>query len=209
MARAVRLTGAAVAAFAVAQVLFPSTVPILAPLTALLVVEVTLKDIVTSGVQRVASVTAGVLLAVAFSSIVGLTWWSLGVLVAVSILVGQLLRLGPHLLEVPISAMLVLAVGRCGSGRRRPHQRDPDRRRRRCRRQPALPARGPCRHRRRGRAPVRRASCPGLLPDAAAELRDPITQQQADRWMDDARVAEPATSRRSTRPSTRRRTAGG
>ena len=78
MSRAMRLTGAAVAAFVVAQVLFPGTVPILAPLTALLVVEITLKDIVTSGVQRVASVTAGVLLAVAFSSIVGLSWWSLG-----------------------------------------------------------------------------------------------------------------------------------
>ena len=111
MARAVRLTSAAVAAFVVAQVLFPDTVPILAPLTALLVVEVTLKDIVTSGVQRIASVTAGVLLAVGFSAIVGLTWWSLGALIAISILVGQLLRLGPHMLEVPISAMLVLAVG--------------------------------------------------------------------------------------------------
>ena len=87
------------------------TLPILAPLTALLVVEITLKDIVTSGVQRVASVTAGVLLAVAFSAVVGLSWWSLGALVAVSIMIGQLLRLGPHMLEVPISAMLVLAVG--------------------------------------------------------------------------------------------------
>jgi hypothetical protein len=40
-----------------------------------------------------------------------LTWWSLGAVVAVSLVVGRLLRLGPHLLEVPISAMLVLAVG--------------------------------------------------------------------------------------------------
>ena len=63
MARALRLTGAAVAAFVVAELLFSETVPILAPLTALLVVEINLKDIVTSGVQRVASVTAGVLLA--------------------------------------------------------------------------------------------------------------------------------------------------
>ena len=41
----------------------------------------------------------------------GLTWWSLGLLVAASIIVGQLLRLGPNLIEVPISAMLVLGVG--------------------------------------------------------------------------------------------------
>jgi hypothetical protein len=35
----------------------------------------------------------------------------LAALVAASIVVGQLLRLGPHLVEVPISAMLVLGVG--------------------------------------------------------------------------------------------------
>ena len=83
----------------------------IAALTALLVVEVTLFDIVTSGVQRVVSVVAGVMLAVWFSSFVEITWWSLGILVAASIMIGQLLRLGPHLVEVPISAMLVLGVG--------------------------------------------------------------------------------------------------
>lgn len=40
-----------------------------------------------------------------------ISWWSLGLLIAASIVIGQLLRLGPHLLEVPISAMLVLALG--------------------------------------------------------------------------------------------------
>ena len=109
--RAFRLTGAAVAAYIVAGLFLQDTVPVIAALTALLVVEVTLFDIVTSGVQRVVSVVVGVLLAVGFSSLVGISWWSLGLLIAVSILVGQLLRLGPHLVEVPISAMLVLAVG--------------------------------------------------------------------------------------------------
>ena len=186
MARAFRLTGAAVAAYVVAISVFPDTVPILAPLTALLVVEVTLKDILTSGVQRVASVTAGVLLAVAFSSIVGLTWWSLGVLVAVSILTGQLLRLGPHLIEVPISAMLVLAVGGAEAAATDriaetllgaavgvavnilfPPAVRPD---------TAADA-------------VHRfaTELSRLLSTAATELRDPITQQQAARWMDEAR----------------------
>jgi uncharacterized membrane protein YccC len=59
----------------------------------------------------VLSVVSGVALAVLFVSFVGLTWWSLGALVAASIIVGQILRLGPHLVEVPISAMLVLGVG--------------------------------------------------------------------------------------------------
>jgi hypothetical protein len=57
------------------------------------------------------SVVAGVALAMIFVSVVGLTWWSLAALVAASIVAGQLLRLGPHLVEVPISAMLVLGVG--------------------------------------------------------------------------------------------------
>ncbi len=109
--RALRLTGAAVAAYVVAGLLLQDTVPVIAALTALLVVEVTLFDIVTSGVQRVVSVVVGVLLAVGFSALVGISWWSLGLLVTISIVAGQLLRLGPHLVEVPISAMLVLAVG--------------------------------------------------------------------------------------------------
>jgi hypothetical protein len=44
--------------------------------------------------------------------VVGFTWWSLGILVAVALTVGLVLRLGDDLLEVPISAMLILsAVG--------------------------------------------------------------------------------------------------
>jgi uncharacterized membrane protein YccC len=114
--RALRLSGAAVASYLVAHALSPNTIPILAPLTALLVVQVTLSGTLYSGVERVVSVMAGVLLAVLFSSVVGLTWWSLGALIAVSIVIGQLLKLGPNLIEVPISAMLVLAVGSNAAG---------------------------------------------------------------------------------------------
>jgi hypothetical protein len=114
--RALRLSGAAVASYLVAHALSPNTIPILAPLTALLVVQVTLTSTLWSGFERVISVMAGVLLAVIFSAVVGLTWWSLGALIAVSIVIGQLLRLGPNLVEVPISAMLVLAVGANSAG---------------------------------------------------------------------------------------------
>ncbi|MEU7818057.1 aromatic acid exporter family protein [Pseudonocardia sp. NPDC049154] len=110
--RAGRITGASVAAFLVAQLLglrYPP--PLIAALTAVLVVQATLASTLVNGVQRVLSVVSGVALAVLFVSFVGLTWWSLGALVATSIVVGQILRLGPHLVEVPISAMLVLGVG--------------------------------------------------------------------------------------------------
>jgi uncharacterized membrane protein YccC len=107
----VRLTAGAVASYIVASVVIPQSDPLLAPLTALLVIQLTPVSILTSGMQRVVSVVAGVSIAVSFSSVVGLTWWSLATVIALSLLIGQLLRLGPNLLEVPISAMLVLGVG--------------------------------------------------------------------------------------------------
>jgi uncharacterized membrane protein YccC len=106
------MTGATVAAFLVAELVGLRTPPpLIAALTALLVVQTTLAGTLASGIERVLSVVSGVALAVLFVSLVGLTWWSLGALVAASIIVGQVLRLGPNLVEVPISAMLVLGVG--------------------------------------------------------------------------------------------------
>jgi hypothetical protein len=102
---------AAVASFAIAGLLDTSAQPVLAPLTALLVVQLTMYETVAHGWERIVSVATGVVVAAIFASVVGLTWWSLGAVVAVSLVVGRLLRLGPHLLEVPITAMLVLAVG--------------------------------------------------------------------------------------------------
>jgi Aromatic acid exporter family member 1 len=111
----VRLTAAAVASYEVARLLFPETLPLLAPLTALLVVQVTPMSLLASGLDRVLSVVLGVSVAVVFSEIFGLSWWSLGLIIAVSIAVGQILRLQANLLEVPISAMLVLGVGAVGA----------------------------------------------------------------------------------------------
>lgn len=109
--RTAKTTLAAILSFVLAQQLLSSSQPVLAPLTALLVVQLTMYETVASGLQRVASVVAGVLIAVGFATWVGLTWWSLGFVVAASLITGRLLHLGDHLLEVPISAMLVLAVG--------------------------------------------------------------------------------------------------
>jgi uncharacterized membrane protein YgaE (UPF0421/DUF939 family) len=113
--RALRLTGAAVAAYVVAEQMFPGTKPLLAPLTALLVVQVTLYSTLLTSVQRVASVVAGVLVALLVSSLLEFSPWSLAVLIAGSIMIGQLLHLREQMLEVPISAMLVLAVGATGA----------------------------------------------------------------------------------------------
>src|SRR4029453_10218968 len=113
--RTAKATLAAVLSYAAADMLNTSAAPILAPLTALLVVQLTVYETVAQVIQRIFSVLAGVLVAVGIATFVGLSWWSLGAVVAVSLVVGQLLRLGPHTVEVPISAMLVLAVGGAGA----------------------------------------------------------------------------------------------
>ncbi|REE94720.1 FUSC family protein [Thermomonospora umbrina] len=106
-----RLVGTAVAAYVIALWLLPVPAPVLAPLTALLVVQVSLFQTLRSAAERILSVTAGVILAVALVELLGFTWWSLGVTIAVALALGHLLRLGDHLLEVPISAMLILQLG--------------------------------------------------------------------------------------------------
>lgn len=113
---ALRITVAAVASYVVATLLFPGTQPLLAPLTAMLVVQVTPVSLLASGLDRVVAVVAGVSLAVTFAAVVPLQWWSLGVLILVAIMIGQVLRLRANLIEVAISGMLVLGVGSLDAG---------------------------------------------------------------------------------------------
>lgn len=108
--RTAKTTLAAVLSFVVADRLHTSVAPILAPLTALLVVQLTLYETVAHGISRIVSVVLGVLLSIGIAASVGLTWWSIGGVVAASLIVGRLLRLGANLLEVPITAMIVLAA---------------------------------------------------------------------------------------------------
>jgi hypothetical protein len=112
----IRITVAAVAGYVVGELLFPDTQPLLASLTAMLVVQVTPVSLLASGLDRVVAVVTGVALAVLFASVVPLEWWSLGLLIFVSMAVGQALHLRANLVEVPISAMLVLGVGALGAG---------------------------------------------------------------------------------------------
>ncbi|MEE1941213.1 aromatic acid exporter family protein [Streptomyces sp. TRM 70361] len=107
-----RSTAAATIAYAAALWLTDARAPLLAPLTALLVVQVTLYATITSGITRVNAVVAGVTVAVGFSALVGLSWWSLGLLILTALVVGHLVRAGDFINEVAISAMLVLGVTR-------------------------------------------------------------------------------------------------
>ena len=83
-----RLTVTAAFAYLVALPLPVSSQPVLAPLTALLIVQATMYQTIRNALQRVVSVVAGVLVAVAFSTLVGFTWWSLAIVIAVGLAVG-------------------------------------------------------------------------------------------------------------------------
>ncbi|MFV2120798.1 aromatic acid exporter family protein, partial [Streptomyces sp. Act-28] len=111
-----RSTVAAVISYVVALMVLPAQpAPLTAPLTALLVVQVTLYATLTTGIRRVNSVVAGVVVAIGFSALVGLTWWSLGLTIFAALLVGHLVRVSEFVPEVAISAMLVLGVTQVGS----------------------------------------------------------------------------------------------
>jgi hypothetical protein len=105
-----RLTATATAAYLIALLVPAGTSrPVLAPLTALLVLQASLFQTIRSAARKVISVTAGVLVAVTVSAFVGFSWWLLALLIAGALVLGTLLRLGDDLLEVPISAMLIFA----------------------------------------------------------------------------------------------------
>ena len=106
-----RLTATAVFAYLLAlQLPGDSSHSVLAPLTALLVVQATLYHTIRSAIQRVVGVTAGVTAAVAVAAYVPFSWWVLGLLIAGTLALGMALRLREDILEVPISAMLIFSV---------------------------------------------------------------------------------------------------
>ncbi|MEV6482980.1 FUSC family protein [Streptomyces sp. NPDC051576] len=109
-----RSATAATVAYVVALRLSPEPAPLTAPLTALLVVQVTLYATLTNGIRRIGAVVAGVLVAIAFSLLVGLTWWSLALLIVAALAVGRVVRVEEYVPEVAISAMLVLGVTAVG-----------------------------------------------------------------------------------------------
>src|SRR5512146_203432 len=105
-----RLTATATFAYLLA-LLIPAgpSRPVLAPLTALLVLQASLYQTIWHGIRKVISVTVGVLVAVGVSEFIAFSWWQLALVIAGALLIGRVLRLGDDLLEVPISAMLIFS----------------------------------------------------------------------------------------------------
>jgi uncharacterized membrane protein YgaE (UPF0421/DUF939 family) len=86
--------------------------PVLAPLTAIVIVQVSVRASVRLAIQRSGAVVLGVLLAVAIGDALGLNGFTVAILVAVSLGIAQLvLRLPtPAARQVPVSALVVLAA---------------------------------------------------------------------------------------------------
>ena len=110
VAQTLRSTAAATLSYVVALHLSNEPAPLTAPLTALLVVQVTLYATLKTGVRRVNAVVAGVVIAIIFSSLIGLTWWSLALIILAALTVGRYVQVNEFVPEVAISAMLVLGV---------------------------------------------------------------------------------------------------
>lgn len=105
-----RLTAAAVVSYLISVELTDGAIDLTGPLTALLVVQASAFSTMKMGAVRVGAVLSGVLVATLLSTVIGLTWWSLGAAIAASLLLAKALRLGEQALETPISAMLILGV---------------------------------------------------------------------------------------------------
>ena len=105
-----RLTTAAVLSYLLTMSLTIGVIDLTGPLTALLVMQASAFSTLRMGAVRVGAVLAGVLVATLVSIWIGLTWWSLGAVIAASLILAKVFRLGEQAMEAPISAMLILGV---------------------------------------------------------------------------------------------------
>ncbi|WP_341954497.1 FUSC family protein [Salinibacterium sp. TMP30] len=103
---------AAVIAWIVAGFALQQPLPIFAAIAALLVVQPSVTQSIEKGVERSIGVVAGVVIALGAGQLFGDQSWVILSVIIISVLVAWALRLGPGSAnQIPISAMLVLALG--------------------------------------------------------------------------------------------------
>jgi uncharacterized membrane protein YgaE (UPF0421/DUF939 family) len=99
-------------AWAVALLADPHSPPYFAPLAVILIVQPTVYDSLSRAFQRVVGVLLGVTAALAISHFLTPSGWSIAIIVFAGLLIGWSLHLGPPgVVQVPVSALLVIAVG--------------------------------------------------------------------------------------------------
>lgn len=103
---------AAVVTWGVCWLLLPHATPAFGVIAALLVVQPSVNQSFSKAIERSVGVVIGVLVAYFAVLIFGVTGWLILTAVVVSLLLGWALRLSPSsAIQIPISAMLVLALG--------------------------------------------------------------------------------------------------
>lgn len=106
---------AAAASWELAQ-LVGSEYPFFAPLAAVLCLQVTVEKSIRKGIQRVIGISAGVLLASLLSHALGVTGWSIGLLIVLGLWLGRALKLPEYaFVQIGVSALLVLTVAKDNS----------------------------------------------------------------------------------------------
>lgn len=105
-----RLTTGSVLAYILTVRLLPPPVDLTGALTAVLVIQASLRGTFQMGLVRVGAVLTGILTALSVATFVGLQWWSLAIVVFVSLMLARVLRLGDQSLETAISAMVILGA---------------------------------------------------------------------------------------------------
>ena len=104
-------------AWALALLASPGSRPYFAPLAVILIVQPTVYDSLSRAFQRVVGVVLGVAAALAVSHFLTPSGWSIAIIVFVGLLIGWTVRLGPQgVVQVPVSALLVFAVGTATPG---------------------------------------------------------------------------------------------
>jgi uncharacterized membrane protein YgaE (UPF0421/DUF939 family) len=103
---------AVIAAWLLSNLLLSQPLPIFAAIAALLVVQPSVNQSLAKGVERSLGVILGVILAYGAGMVFGQSTWIVLAIVVVSLLLAWALRLTPGSAnQIPISAMLVLAIG--------------------------------------------------------------------------------------------------
>lgn len=110
LANLVRFTAAAVIAYLLTLVFTDGPIDLTGSLTALIVMQASAVDTFRMGLVRVGAVLTGVGISLGVSIWVGLSWWSLALVIFLALLAARVFRLGPQSIETAISAMLILGA---------------------------------------------------------------------------------------------------
>lgn len=107
--RVIKSAIAAMVAWLVAGMLPDNPTPILAPLTAIFSINLTIAGSMRDATQRVLGVIFGIVLAVVVSDVIGATAWSIFLVILISFYVGRRLGLDPGgVQQIAVSALLIV-----------------------------------------------------------------------------------------------------